>query len=121
MKRVFAALVLLLPMVSFGWELDFSLKAADDYVFEQKEFERTSIKLKVVVLPDSFTFRRIAKEKGIDPDNLRNSSPTKVEAFAILAPGNKCTLYVKDPEWKYEPEYIGHEIAHCIWGRWHKD
>lgn len=32
----------------------------------------------------------------------------------------KCTIFIKDPEWDYEPHMIGHEVAHCIWGEWHK-
>ena len=31
----------------------------------------------------------------------------------------KCKIYIKDPAWKWEPELIGHEVAHCIWGRYH--
>ena len=26
----------------------------------------------------------------------------------------------KGSEWQWEPELIGHEVAHCIWGRYHR-
>ena len=29
-------------------------------------------------------------------------------------------MFIKDPEWQWEPELLGHEVAHCIWGRYHR-
>lgn len=85
----------------------------DGYIFESKEYEKISLEIEVVVLHDKFEF---AREKNMNHLRLQN-----VEAFSIIVPGsNTCKIYVKDPEWKYQPEYIGHELAHCIWGRWHK-
>lgn len=34
--------------------------------------------------------------------------------------GERCTVHIVDPRVSYQPEWIGHEITHCIFGRWHK-
>lgn len=31
-----------------------------------------------------------------------------------------CKIYIIDPSKQYIPEYIGHELVHCIDGRFHK-
>lgn len=89
-------------------------EAADGYLFEGKEFEHTDVHLRVVVVPDQETF-----------NTLRNNlapGATGLEAFSSINPTtNNCTVYIKDPTWEYLPEFIGHEIAHCVWGRWHNN
>ena len=86
--------------------------AADDYEFEGKEFEHTAIDLKVVVISTQEKFDELTNKLVPGVGNL--------QAFSSINPTtNTCTVYVKDPTWEYSPEFIGHEIAHCVWGRWH--
>lgn len=88
--------------------------AADDYTFEAKEFEHTDISLKVVVIPDEKKFNELKAKYAPGVDGL--------QAFSAINPMTKsCTVYIKDPNWEYQPEFIGHELAHCIWGRWHNN
>lgn len=112
----FVFLVLLLVVTSIQEPLSDPIPetftAADDYLFEGKEFEHTDFRLKVVVIPDQKKF-----------DELRskiNPKGNDVQAFSTINTlTNTCTIYVKDPTWNYSPEKLGHELAHCVWGRWH--
>jgi hypothetical protein len=91
-------------------------KGADDYYFEEKEFERTSLGVEVVLFETRREFEEVAKEK------LGRDFPVEtVAAFGSLSVvGNNCTIYTMDASVQYEPEYLGHELAHCIWGRFHE-
>lgn len=85
---------------------------SDGYKFESKEFERNEIELEVVVIPNQAEFNRLKRIHAPDVEGLQAFG-----SFSLST--NQCTIYIKDPSWTYEPEWIGHEIAHCIWGRWH--
>jgi len=89
-----------------------SQKGPDGYAFESKEFERSEIDLSVVVIRDQAEFNRLKRIHAPDVEGL--------QAFGFFSlSSNQCTIYIKDPTWRYEPEWIGHEVAHCVWGRWH--
>lgn len=92
----------------------FSNKASSDgYRFIQKEYETLQPGVEFVLMKNPEEYREIM---------YKQFGPTwkKVSAFTSW---NKekatCKIYIKDPAWKYEPELIGHEVAHCIWGRFH--
>lgn len=91
-------------------------RGADDYYFEEKEYERTSLGVTMVLFETRAEFERVAKQK------LGKDYPVEtVAAFGALSVvGNNCTIYTMDASVQYEPEYLGHELAHCIWGRWHQ-
>lgn len=91
-------------------------RAADDYYFEEKEFERTSLGVTVVLFETRREFEETAKQK------LGRDFPVEtVAAFGSLSlVGNNCTIYTMDASVQYEPEFLGHELAHCIWGRFHE-
>ena len=42
-----------------------------------------------------------------------------VEAWSVLR-GNQCIVHIVDPAVTYRPEFIGHEVTHCLYGQWHK-
>lgn len=56
---------------------------------------------------------------------LRSAAPgaAAVEGRELMAwsllNGERCEVHVVDPVVKYMPEWIGHEIVHCLKGRWH--
>jgi hypothetical protein len=86
--------------------------SSDGYEFGEKEYEKTQLQIEFVILKNDAEFNAAAKQYVGDTEGL--------QAFSRLLPSqNKCIVYIKDPNWKYEPEYIGHEVSHCIWGRWH--
>ena len=39
-------------------------------------------------------------------------------AWSVLRPSG-CEVHIVDPAVKYAPEWIGHEIVHCVYGRFH--
>jgi len=87
-------------------------KGADDYAFESKEFEKTQLAIDFIVLKDQKEFDQAARMYAPGVEGL--------EAFSVIQPDTTyCKVFIKDPKWKYVPEFIGHEVAHCIWGRWH--
>lgn len=87
---------------------------ADEHRFLVKEYENLSPKVNFILLNNEAEYDSARKKKlGTRWDT--------VSAFTLWIPETgECTIYIKDPEWKWEPELIGHEVAHCIWGRYHK-
>ena len=86
----------------------------DDFKFLVKEYENLSPKVNFVLLKNQTEYNSARKRAlGVKWDS--------VSAFTLWVPSTgECTVYIKDPEWQWEPELIGHEVAHCIWGRYHK-
>lgn len=89
-------------------------KGADGYKFLHKEFEQTNINIEFVIYPSYRDLQQAAKTRGVKKYN-------QTRAFSILhSPDYRtCTVHIIDPEKHYDPEFIGHEITHCIYGRWH--
>lgn len=85
--------------------------SADGYSFEKKEFEHLNPDIVFVVHKTEKELREAAKAHGV-----KHFSATK--AFSILH-HEKCSVHIVDPKTHYYPEYIGHEVTHCMYGRWH--
>lgn len=41
-----------------------------------------------------------------------------LRAFSIIGP-KVCTIHVIDPKVTYMPEFVGHELVHCLYGEFH--
>jgi hypothetical protein len=106
-KLLLAAAVLLLSSCEPGGS-----SGKDGYTFGEPEFTRTEMRLTVVVHPDVEALRRAL------PGNVRLDGGRELMAFGILRQG-ACEVHVVDPGRAYQPEWMGHELAHCVWGRWH--
>jgi hypothetical protein len=90
-------------------------EAPDGYYFEQPEYVKTELEVKMVLFKEKSEFRKVAMEKGAWNDGT-------VQAFGTINPdGNSCTIYTYDATVKYQPHYWGHELAHCVYGRWHQE
>ncbi len=89
-------------------------KGLDGYYFQKKEYENLAPQVEFVLLRNQQEYeRRLRQEFGVRWD--------KISAFSYWNPEiGKCTIFIKDPDWDYEPHMIGHEVAHCIWGEWHE-
>lgn len=83
--------------------------AADGYTFGKETFLNTDLKVKVVLVESQSELRRIGpKVEGL-------------MAFSKINPEAKtCTIYMVDSRKDYQPEWIGHELAHCVYGEWHQ-
>lgn len=99
-----------------------SKKASDDYEFERKEYTLLDQKIEIVLISSEQEFNKLAKE-FVGPDqnagNLGAFSRLRLNRDDENLAGSECIVYIKDPAWVYEPEYIGHEITHCLFGDWH--
>lgn len=85
---------------------------ADNYTFGTKQYERSSVQINIVTYKTQQEIAAAAKARGVDsPD---------IVAFSVLKPPfDTCTVHMIDPAVKYEPEYVGHEFLHCVYGQWH--
>lgn len=85
----------------------------DGYRFDRKEYENVTPGVEFVLLQNSKEMAQIRKE-------FFGADWARVSAFTQWNPEKGvCKIYIADPDWQYKPELIGHEVAHCIWGRWH--
>lgn len=89
-------------------------EAADGYRFEQAEWQRSELAVSVVVHPDVEALRIAARAAGAKVEVGR-----ELMAFGEIT-SRECRIHVIEPSDGYAPEWIGHEMAHCIWGRWHR-
>jgi hypothetical protein len=94
-------------------------KGADGYYFEKETFTRTEFPVEVILVKDADAIAAEIKKRN----NIQGTvEPKNVAAFSVVRLNDpKCTIYMIDPKNKYEPEFIGHEFVHCIYGVWHSE
>jgi hypothetical protein len=115
MKYIVTAAVFLVTLFSLISCDQGPKQSTDGYKFEKETFTRTDIDVKVVLVKDQTEMNVLLKEKG-----RKVAAGNEVAAFATLAVNEpRCTIYMIDPKNKYEPEFIGHEFVHCVYGDWH--
>jgi type IV pilus biogenesis protein CpaD/CtpE len=86
----------------------------DGYAFERKEFTRTDIALRIVEHPTQEDLRFAATQMGVKAESK------DLMAFSTFSPTQAtCTIHMVDAHNSYEPTWMGHELAHCVYGRWH--
>lgn len=90
----------------------YSKVGADGYTFGTIQYVKTDLRVEVTVHMSREALVEAAKEYGEDRPDLA--------AFSILYPkSNLCKVHIVNPEASYEPEFIGHELIHCVYGQWH--
>ena len=87
-------------------------QSPDGYRFESAEWERTQPNITVVAHPSLAALRAAA------PAEARVEGRDLMAWSRITREG--CEMHVVDPSASYQPQWIGHEVAHCVWGRWHR-
>lgn len=90
--------------------------AADGYYFEKETFVRTELTVHVVLVQSQAEMEKLlaSKNKTLAPGR-------EVVAFSVLYTNTpECTIYMMDPKVVYQPEFVGHEFVHCVYGDWHK-
>lgn len=88
--------------------------ASDGYRFDGAEYAREQVVVRIE------THRSLAELRAAAPASAREGE-RELMAWAILAPDRaSCTIHVVDPATTYAPEWLGHELAHCLYGRWHR-
>lgn len=88
-------------------------QGSDAHQFERKEFDRTGGAIKIVTHPTLADLRAKA------PEAARQGEARTLMAWSIIRPDG-CEVHIVDPAKEWRPEWIGHEVAHCAWGRWHR-
>lgn len=89
---------------------------ADGYRFEAAEYRRSTVQLSIVEHRSLSELQGAASAAGADVSEGRS-----LRAFGVIS-GDRasCTIHVVAPALDYQPEWLGHEVAHCLYGRWHK-
>lgn len=108
--KALAAAALALTLCGCGQQ-----PAADGYTFAKKEFQHETPVMQVIVHPSLADLRKTAPAAATDSIDQQH----ELMAYSILRPNGRCEVHVVDPAASYQPEWMGHEFAHCIWGRWH--
>lgn len=102
-----AAIALILALAACGPQ-----PAADGYKFEKTEFDRERFEVVMVQYDDNKSFLEAATAHGAGTEGL--------QAFAVLrASDTRCEIHIMRVATHYAPEWLGHELAHCMHGRWH--
>ena len=88
-------------------------QATDGYVFERKQFTNSNIRVTMVYY-DTLEELRLEAQ-------IRDFGNT--DHLIAFAEGHRkyCEIHTVDPEISYHPERYGHELMHCIHGRWHHE
>lgn len=90
--------------------------ATDGEYFQKKEYSHEQdVEMSFVVHRSWRSLRQSAIEHKIP-------HASTVKAFSIIkaADTKVCQVHFLDPAVEYMPEYLGHEITHCLYGRFHK-
>jgi hypothetical protein len=86
--------------------------AADGYKFETAEFDRDRIEVTIVQYDTNRDFLAAATVHMAGAEGL--------EAFAVVNLNSSvCEIHILRVATHYRPEWLGHELAHCMHGRWH--
>ena len=120
LKVLGSALIVLLFISSC--DTDTNKKGPDDYYFEQKEYTLIEQEYIFVVVDNKKEWNDLVKQyvgPGYTGDQMGAFSRLRLNREDPNLAGSECIVYIKDPEWVYEPEFIGHEIVHCLFGKWH--
>ena len=89
--------------------------SADGYYVE-KESQRIDVQPVIVLMSSQDQIKRAYANK-VHKDL---PSDRDLQAFSVIDfKAKTCTIYMIDPKVKYVPEFIGHELTHCIYGEFH--
>lgn len=86
--------------------------APDGYDFEGKEYAHREFTVSVTEHPSLAALQSSGPGVG---------EGRELQAWSKLHPRDRrCEVHIVDPDARYAPEWLGHEIAHCAYGQWHQ-
>ena len=92
---------------------DSTSTAVDGYRFGEPTFSLEQFTVTMVQYDSQSDFLRAADTHGANTEG--------VQAFALLSPNRAaCEIHILRVAEAYRPEWLGHEIAHCMHGSWHE-
>jgi hypothetical protein len=83
----------------------------DGYKFEQREWTHSEV-LVTIVEHDSVALL----VASAPPEAIQQGRA--LQAYSLIR-GRDCEIHVVKPERTYAPQWLGHEMVHCLWGRFH--
>ena len=85
----------------------------DGYKFGEKQYEQTPVSVSIVTYKTEKDLQAAARARGANNEGI--------VAFSVLRANDPstCTIHMIDPAVKYQPEFVGHEFLHCVYGQWH--
>lgn len=87
--------------------------APDGYTFDRPQYVETKFTTEIVLVDNQAELVKLA------PAGTQKFG-TELMAFARLnRDQHRCTIYMVDARRAYQPQWLGHELAHCIYGDWH--
>lgn len=89
--------------------------AADDHRFVRKEFDNRVVTVTIVPHASVQDLRAAAASSRVPIERGRE----EMAWSSVYPQSRRCEIHVVDPAVSYQPEWIGHELAHCAYGRWH--
>lgn len=88
--------------------------AADGYAFGQPEYDNPNPQISFVYYDSIQDMRRAA------PATAKVGENRELMAWGEISRKDlSCTIHMVRLTKDYQPEWLGHEVAHCIHGRWH--
>lgn len=87
-------------------------EGTDGYAIAYQEYNQRRLTVDFVDYANEVSFKAAASKRGLDKDQVLAFSHIDKER-------GKCEIHIVDPVLMYKPELIGHEIAHCRYGRFH--
>lgn len=112
MKKMIVAALALAVLASCNQQA--SNTGADGYRFEAPTRDLRGLQVTVFAHDDRADMLKAADKAGAEVEQGR-----ELQAWSTLT-RNGCEIHVLNPAKEYEPEWIGHEMTHCIWGEWHQ-
>lgn len=108
MRKMFCFLPLALLVACSGG-------SSDGYQFEHAETNHSEVLVSFVDYDTVPDFQRAAKDHGA----IQEGRDT--QAFSVLnRKTGACQIHMVNPTKRYKPEWLGHEVYHCRYGRFHK-
>lgn len=87
--------------------------SADGYHFETTSVRIAPRKIETVLYPNLAALNVAFKNT-----NHRISETRQLMAFSVITK-ETCTIHMIDPKVRYMPEFLGHELTHCLYGEFH--
>lgn len=83
----------------------------DQYAFDGSEFERRDQRVIVIEHDNVAALRRDA------PDAAQREG-RNLYGYSLIYP-DRCEIHVADLKQPDNRTWLGHEMTHCVYGRWH--
>jgi hypothetical protein len=86
----------------------------------QPEWDRTGKELRITIN----TYQSLSAMQQVVGDRVGSEQPQGLQGFAIMSPDdNVCEVFIVQPD-RIDDKHtltLGHEVLHCLYGRYHRE